>query len=106
MGPEPPDTGTTLRADAVGVRDLVFFVLSAAAPLTVMAGFAAIAFLVGGVVAPAGFLIAGVVFAVFAVGFTAMSRHLRGSGAFYVYIRRGLGPLAATGAAKDRRFSP
>ena len=61
--------------------------------------FAALAFLVGGVVAPTGYLIAGIVFGVFAVGFTAMSRHLRNSGAFYAYIRRGLGPVAGSGAA-------
>jgi amino acid transporter len=66
----------------------VFFVLSAAAPLTVMVGFAALAFMFGGVIAPMGYLIAGIVFAVFAVGFTAMSRHMRNSGAFYAYIRR------------------
>lgn len=103
MKPERPGAGrepeAALRADAVGVPDLVFFVLSAAAPLTVMAGFAALAFLVGGVVAPTGYLIAGIVFGVFAVGFTAMSRHLRNSGAFYAYIRRGLGPVAGSGAA-------
>ncbi|MFC9932213.1 APC family permease [Streptomyces sp. NPDC127190] len=98
-GPAGRHRDTALRADAVGVRDLVFFVLSAAAPLTVMAGFSALAFLLGGVAAPAGYLIAGAVFALFAVGFTAMSRHMRNSGAFYAYISRGLGPIAGAGSA-------
>ncbi|MFJ8622642.1 APC family permease [Kitasatospora sp. NPDC093550] len=98
-GPAGGHRDTALRADAVGVRDLVFFVLSAAAPLTVMAGFSALAFLLGGVAAPTGYLIAGAVFALFAVGFTAMSRHMRNSGAFYAYISRGLGPVAGAGAA-------
>ncbi|MER5686346.1 APC family permease [Streptomyces sp. NPDC002205] len=97
--PDAQATGNTLRPNMVGVRDLVFFVLSAAAPLTVMAGFAALAFSLGGIVTPSGYLIAGAVFALFAVGFNAMSRHMRNSGAFYAYITQGLGPVAGSGAA-------
>ncbi|MET8872237.1 APC family permease [Nocardia sp. NPDC004604] len=90
---------TELRSDVVGTTDLVFFVLSAAAPLTVMAGFAALGFLIAGQVAPAGYLIAGIVYVVFAVGFTAMSKHVRNSGAFYAYISRGIGPTIGAGSA-------
>ena len=53
-----PATGE-LRSDAVSARHLVFFVVSAAAPLTVMAGFAPLGFLVGGQTAPVGYLAAG-----------------------------------------------
>lgn len=48
----------------------------------------------GGIGAPSGYLIAGVSLAVFAVGFTAMSKYIRNAGAFYAYVARGLGPGA------------
>ncbi|MCR1785251.1 APC family permease [Nocardioides carbamazepini] len=99
--PPPPPTTTTgaLRSDAVGARHLVFFVVSAAAPLTVMAGFAPLAFLVGGQTAPVGYLAAGLVYALFAVGFCAMSRHVSNAGAFYAYVTRGLGGAVGAGSA-------
>ncbi|MFF0635004.1 APC family permease [Nocardia sp. NPDC004151] len=95
----PQESSTELGSGVIGSTHLVFFVLSAAAPLTVMAGFAALGFMVAGQAAPAGYLIAGIVYAVFAVGFTAMSKHVRNSGAFYAYISRGIGPTVGAGAA-------
>ncbi|WP_043908695.1 APC family permease [Kitasatospora griseola] len=89
----------TLRSGSLGTADIAFFVVSAAAPLTVMAGVAPLALLIGGTGAPAGYLAAGVTLAVFAVGFTAMSRHVRNAGGFYAYITRGLGRPAGFGAA-------
>ncbi|MEU4620089.1 APC family permease [Actinoplanes sp. NPDC023801] len=88
-----------LRPDSVSAKHLVFFVVSAAAPLTGMAGFVALAFLFAGPIVPAGYLVAGAVYALFAVGFTAMSRHIRNSGAFYAYVEAGLGRAAGGGAA-------
>jgi hypothetical protein len=35
----------------------------------------------------------------FAVGFCAMSRHVRNAGAFYAYITRGLGGVIGSGSA-------
>ncbi|MFE9565114.1 APC family permease [Streptomyces sp. NPDC006487] len=100
---EPPrsgtSTGTDLRRGALGTADISFFVVSAAAPLTVMAGVAPVAILLGGIGAPAGYLLAGLTLAVFAVGFTTMSRHVRSGGAFYAYIARGLGKRVGIGAA-------
>ncbi|MFD5713179.1 APC family permease [Streptomyces pharetrae] len=93
------DTGPALRTGSLGTADIAFFVVSAAAPLTVMAGVAPLAILLGGIGAPVGYLLAGVTLTVFAVGFTAMSRHVRGGGAFYAYITRGLGRGAGMGAA-------
>ncbi|MGW5732191.1 MULTISPECIES: APC family permease [Streptomyces] len=102
--PEPsPAVGEaarpTLRAGSLGTADIAFFVVSAAAPLTVMAGVAPIAVSLGGIGAPVGYLLAGITLAVFAVGFTAMSRHVRSGGAFYAYITRGLGRPAGIAAA-------
>jgi amino acid transporter len=95
----PAESGGALRSDAVSARHLVFFVVSAAAPLTVMAGFAPLAFLVGGQTAPVGYLAAGLVYGLFAVGFCAMSRHVRNAGAFYAYVTRGLGSVVGAGSA-------
>ncbi|RBL80904.1 amino acid transporter, partial [Streptomyces cavourensis] len=56
----------TLRRGTLGTADIAFFVVSAAAPLTVMAGVAPIALLLGGIGAPVGYLVAGVTLAIFA----------------------------------------
>ncbi|MFD7457008.1 MULTISPECIES: APC family permease [unclassified Streptomyces] len=92
-------TAPALRSGSLGTADIAFFVVSAAAPLTVMAGVAPLAILLGGIGAPVGYLLAGITLAVFAVGFTTMSRHVRGGGAFYAYITRGLGRGVGMGAA-------
>lgn len=89
----------TLRAGSLGTADIAFFVVSAAAPLTVMAGVAPTAISLGGVAAPVGYLLAGVILTVFSVGFTTMSRHVRNGGAFYAIITRGLGRRAGITAA-------
>ncbi|MFJ6752039.1 APC family permease [Streptomyces sp. NPDC091266] len=89
----------TLRRGTLGVADIAFFVISAAAPLTVMAGTSPIALGTGGLGAPVGYLLAGITLAIFAVGFTAMARHVRNGGGFYAFITRGLGRPAGFGAA-------
>jgi amino acid transporter len=87
---------TRLKTGALGAAGITFLVVGAAAPLTVMTGVTPLAISIGGVGAPLGYLAAGLVLAVFAVGFTAMTRHTRGAGAFYSYITLGLGrPLGA-----------
>ncbi|GGY53720.1 APC family permease [Streptomyces omiyaensis] len=94
-----PDQPPGLRPGTLTTSDITFFVVSAAAPLTVMAGVAPVAILLGGIGAPVGYLLAGVTLTVFAVGFTTMSRHVRSGGAFYAYITRGLGvPLGIAAA--------
>ena len=80
-----------LKTNALGAGGIAFLVIAAAAPLTVMAGVAPVAILVGGIGAPAGYLAAGAVLALFAVGFMAMTRHTGGAGAFSSYITLGLG---------------
>ncbi|MGW4753028.1 APC family permease [Streptomyces chartreusis] len=102
-GPGPaegaPAAGPALRSGSLGTADIAFFVVSAAAPLTVMAGVAPLAILLGGIGAPVGYLLAGITLAVFAVGFTTMSRHVRSGGAFYAFVTRGLGRHIGIGAA-------
>ncbi|MFE6690874.1 APC family permease [Streptomyces sp. NPDC057743] len=97
--PPPAAEGATLRRGTLGVADIAFFVISAAAPLTVMAGTSPIALGAGGVGAPVGYALAGATLALFAVGFTTMARHVRNGGGFYAFITRGLGRPAGFGAA-------
>ncbi|MQA25825.1 MAG: amino acid permease [Micromonosporaceae bacterium] len=89
-----------LAADRLGVPAVVFFVMSAATPLTVVAGVITLAYAITGSLSlPLAFVLVGAVLAVFAVGYVAMSRHVANAGAFYAYISQGLGRPAGVGAA-------
>ncbi|MBM7173723.1 APC family permease [Streptomyces sp. G44] len=103
--PLPAAASPGLGDGAVGTGDLVFFVVAAAAPLTVMAGVAPLAIGMAGRAAPLGYLLSGLLLTVFAAGFTAMSRFVRNAGAFYAYIGRGLGRPMGAGAAYVALFS-
>ncbi|MGW6021328.1 APC family permease [Streptomyces sp. NPDC055099] len=105
MTAPPSHAAKGLGGGAVGTGDLVFFVVAAAAPLTVMAGVAPLAIGMAGRAAPLGYLMSGLLLIVFAAGFTAMSRFVRNAGAFYAYIGRGLGRPAGAGSAYVALFS-
>jgi amino acid transporter len=84
----------------LGVGSIVFMVVAAAAPLTVVAGTVPIGIAAGnGPGYPATYLVSAVVLAFFAVGFTAMTRHVPNAGAFYSYIGVGLGRGWGLGSA-------
>jgi amino acid transporter len=83
----------------MGPFELAFFVVAAAGPLLVVAGFAPLAFIIGGVGAPGAQLVAALVLLLFAVGFTRMALRIRNPGAFYSYIGRSLGRPMGGGAA-------
>ncbi|HSX66456.1 APC family permease [Nocardioides sp.] len=97
--PTRADAAPGLKRNALGTSDLVFIVVSAAAPLMVMVGVAPLSLAIGGIGAPAAYLFAGVTLAIFAIGFTAMSRHVDNAGAFYAYIAVGLGRTAGVVSA-------
>ena len=99
------DRPERLERGALGVGAIVFFVVAAAAPLTVMAGIAPLGIKIAGVGAPVTYLMAGVVLTIFAVAFTAMSKYIHNSGAFYSYITLGLGKPVGLGAAALAVFS-
>jgi len=101
----PGSPGPKLRRDVLGTGSIVFLVVAAAAPLTVMAGVGPLALAVGGIGAPVGYLAAGAVLTLFAVAFTAMTKHVNAPGAFYAYIARGLGRPAGLVAALLALFS-
>ncbi|KRF22318.1 APC family permease [Phycicoccus sp. Soil802] len=98
--PSSPRSGSTeLRPDSIGTVGVMATVISAAAPLTVMAGVAPVALAIGGVGVPGAYLLAGAVLAIFAIGFTAMAAEIRRTGGFFVYIGHAFGGTAGFAAA-------
>jgi amino acid transporter len=88
----------TLRR--LGVLGIIFQVVSAAAPMTTAAVAVPTTMAVTkNIGMPLFYLIAGAVLLIFSVGFTAMSRHVHQAGAFFSYIRAGLGRVVGSGAA-------
>jgi amino acid transporter len=97
--PQAPESGK-LHRRALGVPDLVFFIVAASAPLTAVAGGQAATYLVtGNKGVPFMFIPLGIVLGLFAVGYAAMSRYVANAGAFYAYVARGLGKVQGVGAA-------
>jgi amino acid transporter len=91
---------STLAANRLGIPHVVFFVITAAAPLTVVAGIVSVGWSVTDVTGlPLAFLLVAVVLGLFCVGFVAVARRVRNAGAFYSYIAQGLGKPLGVGAA-------
>ncbi|NKC05043.1 hypothetical protein HED55_23345 [Ochrobactrum haematophilum] len=83
-----------LRKNSLGVAAVTFLVVSAAAPLTAVAGGVPLSMLLGnGAGIPLTFLLVTIVLLMFSVGYVAMARHIRNAGAFYAFTAQGLGGL-------------
>jgi amino acid transporter len=84
----------------LGTGAIVFMVIAAAAPLTVIGGNVPIAVGSGnGAGAPIGFALAAVILLVFSVGFVTMTPFVKEAGAFFSYVTAGLGSRLGLGAA-------
>jgi amino acid transporter len=97
-----PDDDITraLAKDRLGAPAVVFFVMSAAAPLTVVAGVVTTGYAVTGLTGiPVAFLVIGLVLSLFSVGYVAMGRYLPHAGAFYAYVSHGLGKVPGVATA-------
>ncbi|RWC97555.1 MAG: APC family permease [Mesorhizobium sp.] len=89
-----------LRRNSLGLIAVTFMVISAAAPLTGVAGAMPLAFMLGnGAGIPATFIFVTLVMLAFSAGYVAMSRHVTNAGAFYAYAARGLGGRSAGAVA-------
>ncbi|MGW0161423.1 APC family permease [Mycobacterium sp. NPDC003323] len=89
--------GLTGRLGPVGI---VFMVVAAAAPLTVIGGNMPLAMGLGnGAGAPVGFLTASLVLLLFSVGFVTMTPYVPEAGAFFSYVTTGLGERMGKGIA-------
>ena len=84
----------------LGTVGIVFMVVAAAAPLTVIGGNMPLGMGLGnGAGAPVGFLIAALVLLLFSIGFVTMTPHVPEAGAFFSYVTLGLGKRPGTGIA-------
>ncbi len=84
----------------LGTFSIIFMVIAAAAPLTVVGGVMPGAFLVGnGIGLPITFVVVAGILMLFSVGLISMSKHVPGSGAFFTYISHGLGRTPGVAAS-------
>lgn len=96
----PGMAANRLRQGALGVGAVTFFVVSAAGPLIAIAGGYPVGMMFGnGAGIPATLLCCMAILLVFAVGYTAMARHVVTAGGFYAFAARGLGGIAGGAAA-------
>jgi amino acid transporter len=87
-----------LKANALGLVDVVFMAVATSAPIAAMSGN--VPFSVGygvGTGAPATYIFATVILTIFAVGYVAMARHVTSTGAFFGFISHGLGRVVGLG---------
>ena len=85
-----------LARGRLGALAIAAIVVSAVAPISVLAAGIPVVFAIQGAATPAMFVIAGALFALFAVGYVAMSRHMVNAGGFVAYVNRAFGKRAAT----------
>lgn len=94
-GTDEEGTVHRLKPNAIGLLGVVFMAVATAAPITAMTGNVPFMVSAGnGIGAPASYLVAMVVLAIFSVGFTSMAKHITSTGAFYGFISYGLGRTA------------
>lgn len=100
MSSSPDAISLALARDKLGVSSIVSFVMSSAAPFTVVAGVVTTGFaVVGDTSLPAAFIVVGITLAIFSVGFVTMAAHMPNAGAFYTYIAQGIGRPFGVGGA-------
>ncbi|HFI2151614.1 APC family permease [Ralstonia solanacearum] len=85
------DQKNNLKTNSLGVSDIVFFVVAAAAPLGATLGGSPAVFAIGGSSAPGLYLCASVILMLFAIGFAAMSRYVISAGGFAELVKVGIG---------------
>lgn len=91
---------------SLGVPGIVFMVVAAAAPITVVvANFPIVISESGSIGAPLMVLAATLILALFSVGYAWMTPKVPDAGAFYSYVDRGLGRRAGLGTAAIALFS-
>jgi amino acid transporter len=82
----------------MGTLGLLFTVLAFTAPLGVVYGFISVNISFG-IGVPIAFIAVGILMGLFALGFTAMTKAVPRPGAFYTYIREGLGRPVGLGGS-------
>jgi amino acid transporter len=88
-----------LASGALGLRHVLFYLLTGAAPIGAMLFSTPLAVSGAGFTAPATFLVGGIVLMVFAVGYVAMARKVTAAGGFYSFVSHGFGRVLGMGTA-------
>ncbi|QPK78772.1 APC family permease [Corynebacterium lizhenjunii] len=82
----------TAQSRNLKTHNIVFLVVAAAAPLTVVSAGVTAAYAASGMAGvPLGYLLCGALVALFAVGFCAMAKEIPNTAAFFSYVSAGLG---------------
>lgn len=91
---------SALAANRLSIMHIVYFIVTAAAPLAVVAGLVSTSWSVTDVKGvPVAFLLVSVLLGLFCVGYVAVARRISNAGAFYPYVAKGLGrPLGVSAA--------
>ncbi|OXZ00610.1 hypothetical protein BEK98_00440 [Streptomyces diastatochromogenes] len=104
-GPPAAVEAGALR-QSLGAWHLILLVVAAAAPMAAVVGIVPVAFAFGnGAGLPLTVVGVSLVLALFSVGYSAMSRRIVSTGAFYSYVTHGLGGIAGLGSAFVAMFS-
>ncbi len=92
MATQTTSAANKLKQNSIGVALLTFMVISAAAPLTGIAGAMPLGMLLGnGAGIPGTFVLMTILLLIWAVGYVTLARDIKNAGAFYAYSSRALG---------------
>jgi amino acid transporter len=87
-----------LAKDVLGLPQVLFCIVTGAAPLAAMMFNVPVAVSGGGYAVPAAFIVATVALTIFSTGYIEMARRVTAAGGFYTFISRGLGQVMGMGA--------
>jgi amino acid transporter len=88
-----------LARNALGLRQVLFCIVTGMAPIAAMLFNDPWAVYGGGWAAPSAFIVATVVFTIFSVGYVAMARRVTAAGGFYSFVSHGFGQVLGMGTA-------
>jgi amino acid transporter len=88
-----------LASNALGLPQVLFCIVTGAAPIAAMLFNVPVSVSGGGWASPSAFLVATIVLTVFSVGYIEMSRRVTAAGGFYSFITHAFGPVMGMGTA-------
>jgi amino acid transporter len=95
--PAAGDSGA-LAKNVLGLPQVLFCIVTGAAPLAAMMFNVPVAVSGGGYAVPAAFILATIALTIFSTGYIEMSRRVTSVGGFYTFISRGLGQMMGMGS--------
>ena len=88
-----------LASNALGLRQVLFCIITGAAPIAAMQFNVPWAVGGAGYAGPATYLLATIILTIFSVGYIEMARRVTAAGGFYSFISHAFGPIVGMGAA-------